>query len=133
MAAACCALVFATHQDGLIALENRKIDAYFADRALLFQEQERHAPAPTVQRHKGQLVLASRADDRWDHHAGGEDGVGQLRNAVVRRLGEAQVLLGQTQVAETDLDAGHRRSKVGAGDDLGNFSGGDDGGVGHGV
>ena len=37
---------FATHQDGLIALENHKIDAYFADRALLFDLASRaHNPS----------------------------------------------------------------------------------------
>ncbi|MGG6895202.1 amino acid ABC transporter substrate-binding protein [Rhizobium sp. BR 315] len=38
---------FATHQDGLAALESRKIDAYFADRALLF-DLAAHARNPST-------------------------------------------------------------------------------------
>ena len=38
---------FATHQDGLAALENHKIDAYFADRALLF-DLASHARNPSA-------------------------------------------------------------------------------------
>ncbi|NLR99430.1 amino acid ABC transporter substrate-binding protein [Rhizobium sp. P38BS-XIX] len=38
---------FATHQDGLAALESRKIDAYFADRALLF-DLASHARKPST-------------------------------------------------------------------------------------
>lgn len=38
---------FATHQDGLVALENHKIDAYFADRALLF-DLASHARNPST-------------------------------------------------------------------------------------
>ena len=38
---------FATHQDGLVALESHKIDAYFADRALLF-DLASHAHNPSA-------------------------------------------------------------------------------------
>ncbi len=38
---------FATHQDGLAALESHKIDAYFADRALLF-DLASHARTPSA-------------------------------------------------------------------------------------
>ncbi|NEI70451.1 transporter substrate-binding domain-containing protein [Rhizobium lusitanum] len=44
---------FATHQDGLSALENHKIDAYFADRALLF-DLASHAHKPSA------LVIGNR-------------------------------------------------------------------------
>jgi ABC-type amino acid transport substrate-binding protein len=44
---------FATHEEGLAALEDRQIDAYFADHALLAALQARA-------RHPGQLILGTR-------------------------------------------------------------------------
>ncbi len=83
------------------------------DVAAFLQEQQGHAPAPAVEGHVGLFALATGTHDRGDHHAGGEDRLGELRHAVVGGLAITQVLLRQPQVAEADLDADHRLGRRG--------------------
>lgn len=74
-------LDFATHKEGLAALESGEIDAYFGDRALLvgLLEQARDA---------SQLILASRLFTREPYGIAMKRGDADLRLAIDRTLSE---------------------------------------------
>jgi len=72
------------------------------DETAVTQQPERQQPATPVQDHVGGFVAQPGPYGRKLQEAGGGDGVGQLRNVVVRRLAIAEVLGGDVEVAETD-------------------------------
>ncbi len=89
-------------------LGQQAVDAVVVvDLAALAQQDQAKAPATAIERHEQGLALAPRSHDRRDDHAGGQQGVGQLRHAVIGRLMEAKVFLGEAKVAEAHLDAAH--------------------------
>ncbi len=90
------------------------------DGAAFEQQQQGHPAAAAVQRHQLQLALAAGADEGRDDDAGGQDGVGQLRNAGVRGLLEADAFAGQAEIAQAGGDSAKARR------------GGDEGGLGDG-
>ncbi len=75
--------------------------------AAVTQHQQAQTPTTAIEGHEGLLALLPGPNDRRDHHAGGVDGLSQLRHAVIGRLIEAEVLLGKPKVAQADLNAGH--------------------------
>ncbi|MNX75879.1 hypothetical protein D3C86_1073680 [compost metagenome] len=72
------------------------------DETAVTQQPERQQPATPVQDHVGGFVAQPGPHGRKLQEAGGVDGIGQLRNVVVRRLAIAEVLGGDVEVAETD-------------------------------
>ena len=94
---------------GLVGGEQALDGIVVGDLATLPEQQQSEAAPAAVQRHEGLLALATGPDQRRNHHAGREDSLGELGHAIVGRFGVSQVLLGEAQVSQTDLDAGQRR------------------------